>query len=141
MRALALSVSTMAEAAAPTRHTGTGIARRAAFHERQRAERAELEAAGGAVLPAEEVGVAQVDAVTVLEGVAECGPNYTLLPSKERKKARRKRQREAAEAAQAQAEQGESPQDEVNAETPQNEEEEQAPAGAMQEPTRVVRGG
>ena len=54
VRALALSVSMMAEAAAPARHKGMGIARRAAFHERQRTERAELEAEGGAVLPAEE---------------------------------------------------------------------------------------
>ena len=62
VRALAVSVCTMAEAAAPARHTGTGIARRAAFHERQRAERAELEAAGGTVLPVEKEGVALVDA-------------------------------------------------------------------------------
>ena len=33
------------EAATPMRHEGAGVARRAAFHERLRAERAELEAA------------------------------------------------------------------------------------------------
>ena len=84
MRALALSVCTMAEAAA--RHTGTGIARRAAFHERQRAERAELEAAGGTVLPEEKEGVALVDAATVLDGVDEYGPNYIRSRPKEKKK-------------------------------------------------------
>ena len=40
-------------AVAPTRHVGAGIARRAAFHERQFTERAEREATGGAVLSAE----------------------------------------------------------------------------------------
>ena len=94
VRALALSVCTMAEAAA--RHTGTGIARRAAFHERQRAERAELEAAGGTVLPEEKEGVALVDAATVLDGVDEYGPNYIRSRPKEKKKVRRKRQRAVA---------------------------------------------
>ena len=41
--ALALTVAMPSVAEAPTRHRGTGIARREAFHERQRAERAELE--------------------------------------------------------------------------------------------------
>ena len=105
VRALALSVWTMAEAAAAARHTGTGIARRAAFHERQRAERAELEAAGGTVLPEEKEGVALVNAATVLEGVDEYGPNYTRSRPKEKKKVRRKRQREEAEARQQQVQQ------------------------------------
>jgi len=52
--ALALTVAMPSVAEAPTQHRGTGIARREAFHERQRAERAELEAAGDMVLPAEE---------------------------------------------------------------------------------------
>ena len=45
--ALALAIATifMGDAQAAARHTGGGIARRAAFHERQREERAELEAA------------------------------------------------------------------------------------------------
>eukprot|EP00966_Prymnesium_polylepis_P063142 1465784-Prymnesium_polylepis.1 len=34
------------------RHTGAGVAQRAAFHERLRAERAEMEAHGGAIIPA-----------------------------------------------------------------------------------------
>ena len=93
----------MAEAQVDARHTGAGIARRAAFHERQRAERAEIEAAGGAEVPAEVEGVASVSATDVLDGVAEAGPNYTLLKSKETKKARRKRQREQAAVVQAQA--------------------------------------
>ena len=101
--ALALAVVMAAVAAAPTRHVGAGIARRAAFHERQRAERAELEAAGGAVLPPENTNVAHVRESNVLDGVAESEPNYTLLKPKEKEKERRKRQREAATAAQAQA--------------------------------------
>ena len=99
--AFALAVTMASVAAAPTRHTGAGIARRAAFHERQRAERAELETARGAVLPPE-TQMVHVRAVDVLNGVAEKGPNYTLLKPKEKKKERRKRQREAAAAAQAQ---------------------------------------
>ena len=99
--ALALAVAMASVAAAPTRHAGAGIARRAAFHERQRLERAELEAGGGAVLPPE-TQVVQVRAVDVLDGVADAGPNYTLLKPKETKKERRKRQRDAATAAQAQ---------------------------------------
>ena len=101
--ALAIAVVLMAEAQVDARHTGAGIARRVAFHERQRAERAEIEAAGGAEVPAEVEGVASVSATDVLDGVAEAGPNYTLLKSKETKKARRKRQREQAAVVQAQA--------------------------------------
>ena len=96
---LAVALATMTEAV--TRHTGVGIARRAAFHERLRAERAELDAAGGAVLPAETDDVVQVDALDVLNAVAEVGPNYTLLKPTETKKLRRKRQREQAAATQA----------------------------------------
>ena len=83
---LAVALATMTEAV--TRHTGVGIARRAAFHERLRAERAELD--GGAVLPAETDNVVQVDALDVLNAVAEVGPNYTLLKPTETKKQRRK---------------------------------------------------
>ena len=54
------------------------------------------------VLPAEE-GVVLVASATVLNGVEEAGPNYTLLPPKEKKKDRRKRQREEAVARQQQA--------------------------------------
>ena len=43
-------VTAMAEGLAPTLHLGAGIARRAAFHERRRTERDELD---GAVLPKE----------------------------------------------------------------------------------------
>ena len=74
------------EAAAPTRHEGAGVARRAAFHERLRAERAELEAAAGAGLQPETDDVALVRAVDVLDGVAEAGQNYTLLKPTEKKK-------------------------------------------------------
>ena len=97
----------MCQAAAPTRHeAGAGVARRAAFHERLRAERAELEAAAGAGLPPETDDVALVRAVDVLDGVAEAGRNYTLLKPTEKKKDRRKRLREAAIAALAAQAQG-----------------------------------
>ena len=78
----ALSMTSVA--AALTRHAGAGIARRTAFHERQRAERAELEATGGAVLPAETQDVTHVSASDVLDGVEEVGPNYALLKPKEK---------------------------------------------------------
>ena len=80
---LAVAAATMTEAG--TRHTGAGIARRAAFHERLRAERAELDTAGGAVLPAETDNVVHVDAMDVLNTLAEVGPNCTLLKPTETK--------------------------------------------------------
>ena len=52
-------------------------------HRRQRAERAQQDAAGAVVLPAEAEDVVQVSAVEVLDAVAESGPNYSLLPAKE----------------------------------------------------------
>lgn len=93
----------MAEAPPPTRHVGGGIALREAFHERLRRERdAVLAEPGGGALPAERRGVVLVEAATVLDGVAESLPTYTLFaPDRERKKPRRKRQRAAAEAKQA----------------------------------------
>ena len=48
-----VTLCAMAEAIEPVRHTGAGVARRQAFHERQRAERAQQDAAGAVVLPAE----------------------------------------------------------------------------------------
>ena len=91
----------MADRREPTaRHTGAGVARRAAFHERRREERAQLEANGGVQLEAEVENVELVSAATVLEGIAEVGPNYTLLRATETKKERRKRQREQAAAKQ-----------------------------------------
>ena len=80
----------MADAGA-VRHTGAGIARRQAFHERQRAEREELEVQGAAQLPAETSSMLSVRAIDMLDKVAEVGPNYFVLKSKESKKARRKR--------------------------------------------------
>ena len=44
--ALALAAAMTSVAAEPTRHTGAGIARRTAFHDRQRAERVEVEVVG-----------------------------------------------------------------------------------------------
>ena len=85
----------MADAGA-ARHTGAGIARRQAFHERQRAEREELELQGGVQLPTETSAVASVRAVDMLDEVAEIGPNYFVLKRKESKKARRKRQQDEA---------------------------------------------
>ena len=54
--------------------------------------------AAGTALPPEEGGVELVSADDVLKGVAETGPNYTLLPKRERKAKRRRRRRAAAEA-------------------------------------------
>ena len=70
------------------RHTGEGVARRKAHQERQRDEREqreEADRAAGTALPPEEGGVELVSADDVLKGVAETGPNYTLLPKRERK--------------------------------------------------------
>ena len=83
------------------RHTGDGMARRKAHQERQRDEREqreEADRAAGTALPPEEGGVELVSADDVLKGVAETGPNYTLLPKRERKAKRRRRRRAAAEA-------------------------------------------
>ena len=85
------------------RHTGEGVARRKAHQERQRDEREQREeadrAAGTALPPGEQEGVVElVSADDVLKGVAETGPNYTLLPKRERKAKRRRRRRAAAEA-------------------------------------------
>ena len=81
---------------AAARHTGAGVARRQAHHERMRDERAREAAAGDAELPPEDDAVEMASAVHVLDSVAEVGPNYTLLRSKETKAKRRKRQREDA---------------------------------------------
>ena len=84
---------------AAARHTGPGVARRQAHHERMRDERAREAAAGNAELPPEDDAVEMASAVHVLDSVAEVGPNYTLLRSKETKAKRRKRKREDARAA------------------------------------------
>ena len=84
---------------AAARHTGPGVARRQAHHERMRDERAREAAAGDAELPPEDDAVEMASAVHVLDCVAEVGPNYTLLRSKETKAKRRKRKREDARAA------------------------------------------
>ncbi|EOD21360.1 hypothetical protein EMIHUDRAFT_255288 [Emiliania huxleyi CCMP1516] len=84
---------------AAARHTGAGVARRQAHHERMRDERAREAAAGDAELPPEDDAVEMASAVHVLDSVAEVGPNYTLLRSKETKAKRRKRKREDARAA------------------------------------------
>ena len=84
---------------AAARHTGAGVARRQAHHERMRDERAREAAAGNAELPPEDDAVEMVSAAQLLDSVAEVGPNYTLLRSKETKAKRRKRQREDARAA------------------------------------------
>ena len=85
--------------AAARHRTGAGVARRQAHHERMRDERAREAAAGDAELPPEDDAVEMASAVHVLDSVAEAGPNYTLLRSKETKAKRRKRQREDARAA------------------------------------------
>ncbi|EOD20909.1 hypothetical protein EMIHUDRAFT_207922 [Emiliania huxleyi CCMP1516] len=84
---------------AAARHTGAGVARQQAHHERMRDERAREAAAGDAELPPEDDAVEMASAAHVLDSLAEVGPNYTLLRSKETKAKRRKRQREDARAA------------------------------------------
>ena len=84
---------------AAARHTGAGVARRQAHHERMRDERAREAAAGDAELPPEDDAVEMASAAQLLDSVAEAGPNYTLLRSKETKAKRRKRKREDARAA------------------------------------------
>ena len=84
---------------AAARHTGAGVARRQAHHERMRDERAREAAAGNAELPPEDDAVEMASAAQLLDSVAEVGPNYTLLRSKETKAKRRKRKREDARAA------------------------------------------
>ncbi|EOD09495.1 hypothetical protein EMIHUDRAFT_197960 [Emiliania huxleyi CCMP1516] len=73
---------------AAARHTGAGVARRQAHHERMRDERAREAAAGDAELPPEDDAVEMASAVHVLDSVAE-----------ETKAKRRKRKREDARAA------------------------------------------
>ena len=78
------------EAAAPTRHEGAGVARRAAFHERLRAERTELEAAAGAGLPPETDDVALVRAVDVLDGIG-----FNIIKTKGSRVFKRRRKAES----------------------------------------------
>ena len=94
LTALALHSSAGMADTGAARHTGAGVARRQAFHERQRNERAELEEQGGVQLAAETSAIASVRAIDMLDEVAEVGPNYFVLKSKESKKARRKRQQD-----------------------------------------------
>ncbi|EOD30139.1 hypothetical protein EMIHUDRAFT_203623 [Emiliania huxleyi CCMP1516] len=68
-------------------------------HERMRDERAREAAAGDAELPPEDDAVEMASAAHLLDSVAEVGPNYTLLRSRETKAKRRKRKREDARAA------------------------------------------
>ena len=94
-------------------HTGVGVARRAAFHDRLRAERAEMEAHGGAIIPADH-GVTMVRASEVLDQVPESLLLVGKLHVAERKRInpetqkpetkpqRRARQRAAAAAVQEQ---------------------------------------
>ncbi|EOD29212.1 hypothetical protein EMIHUDRAFT_203761 [Emiliania huxleyi CCMP1516] len=72
---------------AAARHTGAGVARRQAHHERMRDERAREAAAGNAELPPEDDAVEMASAAQLLDSVAEAGPNYTLLRSKEKNSA------------------------------------------------------
>ncbi|EOD32442.1 hypothetical protein EMIHUDRAFT_253356 [Emiliania huxleyi CCMP1516] len=61
---------------AAARHTGAGVARRQAHHERMRDERAREAAAGNAELPPEDDAVEMASAAQLLDSVAEVGPNY-----------------------------------------------------------------
>ena len=55
---------------AAARHTGAGVARRQAHHERMRDERAREAAAGDAELPPEDDAVEMVSAAQLLDSVA-----------------------------------------------------------------------
>ncbi|EOD21599.1 hypothetical protein EMIHUDRAFT_117062 [Emiliania huxleyi CCMP1516] len=86
----------------PSRLKSEGVARRAAFHAREREARDREAAQGLAELPSDEAaGVKEVSARGVLESVAESGPNYVTLPAAERQKARRERLRVVEAARQA----------------------------------------
>ena len=88
--------------AALVRHTGAGVARRDAYHERRSVERAELEEVDvDNLLAVEQRGdvIVKVEAGTIV--VEADGPNYTPHVKHERKKARRARQQEAARQKQA----------------------------------------
>ena len=60
LAALALHRSAIMADAGAARHTGAGIARRQAFHERQRAEREELELQGGGKYRAHIINILRV---------------------------------------------------------------------------------
>ena len=61
---------------AAARHTGAGVARRQAHHERMRDERAREAAAGNAELPPEDDAVEMVSAAQLLDSVAEVKEMY-----------------------------------------------------------------
>ena len=65
---------------AAARHTGAGVARRQAHHERMRDERAREAAAGNAELPPEDDAVEMASAAHVLDSVAEVGPTELHTP-------------------------------------------------------------
>jgi len=64
-------------------HTGAGVARRQAHHERAREA-----VVGDAELPPEDDAVDMASAVHVLDSVAEVGPNYTLAAQQARRRRR-----------------------------------------------------
>ena len=82
-----------------SRHTGAGVARRAAHHERQAAERALAEEAPP---PAEEC-VRLAPAAEVLDCVEEVPSHYRIVQAKETKQTRRKRLQAQAERKRLQA--------------------------------------
>eukprot|EP00966_Prymnesium_polylepis_P173843 4021233-Prymnesium_polylepis.1 len=82
--------------AALVRHTGAGVARRDAYHERRSAERTEQEKVDvDDLLAVEQRGDVIVRIQTGSRHDAD-GPNYVPHVKSERKKARRARQQEAA---------------------------------------------
>ena len=66
---------------AAARHTGAGVARRQAHHERMRDERAREAAAGDAELPPEDDAVEMASAVHVLDSVAEVVKTFVAAES------------------------------------------------------------
>ena len=70
------------------RHTGDGVARRAAHHERRAQERAQLEELVTEQLPADNA-VRMAPATEVLAQVAVDGTNYPTVKRRETKRKRR----------------------------------------------------
>ena len=71
---------------AAARHTGAGVARRQAHHERMRDERAREAAAGDAELPPEDDAVEMASAVHVLDSVAEVARTTPCCAARRRRR-------------------------------------------------------
>ena len=138
----AMAASSGASMAALVRHTGAGVARRDAYHERRSVEWAELEEVDvDDLLAVEQRGdvIVRVEAGTIV--VEADGPNYTPHVKHERKKARRARQQEAARQKQAAAADAEAEAEaKAEAEDAEAEAEAEAEASGEKSASPVARG-